>query len=207
VQGHFKETHMSAGADDFFSGGLPSAKFDQLGKVVGGRIVRVADKQVPCRDMNGKPQLWDDGSPKMQLPIDVQTDERDPEIVGDTGVRTLYVKQGSDMKRAIGEAVRKVGATGAPKVGGTLEIAWTGEEPPSRRGNNPKKLYAARYTPPAAGDGFFGDAPASNGATQPARTVDPFAAPPAQQPSAFTQEAVKTGVVPANPFASDEAPF
>jgi hypothetical protein len=195
---------MSAG-DDFFAGGLPSAKFDVQGKVIGGRITRVGDP-MQQRDMaTGQPQTWDDGKPKLQLPIDVQTDERDPEVPGDTGQRTIYVK--GDLKRAITEALRKAGVQGAPKVGGVLEVAWTGIEAAKTRGFNDKKLYSARYTAPLASDPFFGqDAPAAQQvAPAPAQPADPWgSAPPAQQP-------VTVPAGPANgtnPFASDEpAPF
>jgi len=192
---------MSAG-DDFFSGGLPSAKFDVQGKVVGGRIIRVGDP-MQQRDMaTGTPQFWDveQRQPKMQLPIDIQTDERDPELVGDTGARTLYVK--GDLKRAITEALRKAGVQGAPKVGGVLEVAWTGIEPAKTRGFNDKKLYSARYTAPTAADPFFG----GNGQPGPAQQAeqrvkaqgDPFAAQPVPATVGASQAA--------NPFAVDDEP-
>jgi hypothetical protein len=177
-------------ADDFFSGGLPSAKFDVQGKVIGGRIVRVGEP-MQQRDMDGTPKFWDDAKrePMMQLPIDVQTEERDPEILGDTGVRTLYVK--GDLKRAIGEALRQARVQGAPKVGASLEVAWTGNEAAKKRGFNDKKLYTARYTPESGGDAFFG----GNGRQ---------ATSPAQQ----ARQPVTVPAGPAvNPFASDEAPF
>jgi hypothetical protein len=195
VQGQLQEINNMS-ADDFFAGGLPSAKFDTQGTVIGGRIVRVGDP-MQQRDMDGNPKFWDaeKREPMMQLPIDVETDLRDPEVIGDTGARTLYVK--GDMKRAIGEALRRAGVQGAPKVGGTLEVAWTGTEPAKKRGFNDKKVYTARYTPPAAGDAFFGGqssefhrdsagklAPTGGGAAnvvpQPAAPVDPWSRP--QQP-------------------------
>jgi hypothetical protein len=184
-------------SDDFFSGGLPSAKFDVQGKVVGGRIIRVGDP-MQQRDMDGKPKFWDveQREPMMQLPIDVQTDERDPEVIGDTGARTLYVK--GDLKRAVTEALRKAGVQGAPKVGGTLEVAWTGTEPAAKKGFNDKKLYTARYTAPAAGDVFFGEQQAT-----PAK-VDPFANIRPAQPAA---QPVTVPAQGANPFADERPPF
>jgi hypothetical protein len=188
-------------SDDFFSGGLPSAKFDVQGKVVGGRIIRVGDPMQQRDMVSGEPKFWDADKrePMMQLPIDIQTEERDPEVVGDTGARTLYVK--GDLKRAVTEALRKAGAQGAPKVGGTLEVAWTGTQPAPKKGFNDKKLYTARYTAPAAGDGFFDagklDAAAAARSAQPSQPVDPFAGQPVGA----------TAGAKANPFASDEPPF
>lgn len=192
-------------SDDFFSGGLPSAKFDTMGKVVGGRIIRVGDP-MQQRDMaTGAPKYWDveQREPMMQLPIDIQTDERDPEVPGDTGARTLYVK--GDLKRAVTEALRKAGVPGAPKVGGTLEVAWTGSEAATTRGFNDKKLYSARYTAPSSADPFFGGGRESgrDATVQHSAPVDPFASRPA--PAA--QPATVPAGPAANPFASDEPPF
>lgn len=206
---------MSTG-DDFFAGGLPSAKFDVQNKIVGGRVVRVGEKQQQ-RDMQGNPKFWDGetkSDPMWQLPIDVQTDERDPEVVGDTGLRTIYVKQSGDMKRAIGEAVRRAGVQGAPKVGGVLEVAWTGVEPARTRGFNDKKLYSARYTAPTAADPFFAGGQQANepgpmqqvenrqrAQSNSAPAADPFASAPVQQP--VTVPAGPT----TNPFGDDQPPF
>lgn len=185
-------------SDDFFGSGNPSLKFEVMGKPVGGRIVRVGDPMQQRDFATGAPKFWDkaEREPMMQLPIDVQTDLRDADIPGDTGARTLYVK--GDLKRAVTEALRKAGAKGAPKVGGELLVVWTGEEPSTK--GNPKKLYAAKYTAPAAGDDFFGGQAATQAV--PAQPADPFA-------SSFVKEAVAAGVVPAqgaNPFA-EEPPF
>lgn len=160
-------------ADDFFSGGNKSAKFDQMNVPVGGTILSVGPERQQ-RDLDGNPLFWDKAElePKMQLPIDVQTDLRDPEDPADDGVRTIYVKKGSQMLRAVGEAVRKAGQRGAPKVGGTLHVAWTGTEPASKRGYNDKKLYSAKYEAPGVGDDFFG------------KSAQPAAAAPAAQEQA-----------------------
>jgi hypothetical protein len=197
VQGQLQEINNMS-ADDFFAGGLPSAKFDTQGTVIGGRIVRVGDP-MQQRDMDGNPKFWDaeKREPMMQLPIDVETDLRDPEVIGDTGARTLYVK--GDMKRAIGEALRRAGVQGAPKVGGILKVKWAGVEPAKKRGFNDKKIYQAQYTPPAAGDAFFGDHAMRDAEqaqraqlVQPAAPVDPWSRPP-----------VPAGVA----AATDEPPF
>jgi hypothetical protein len=183
-------------SDDFFGGGMPTLKFEKMGEVKGGRIVRVGDPMQQRDFATGAPKFWDkaEREPMMQLPIDVQTDEVDPEILGDTGVRTIYVK--GDLKRAVTEALRKAGVRGAPKVSGDLKVAWIAEEPSSK--GNPKKIYAAQYTAPAAGDVFFGEQQAT-----PAK-VDPFANGRAVQPAAQPLTVPAQG---ANPFADDTPPF
>lgn len=187
-------------SDDFFGGNAPSAAFPTIGTIVGGRIVRIGDP-IPQRDFKTKePKFWDAAKtqPMLQLPVDIQTDLRDAEIPGDTGVRTIYIK--GDIKRAVKEALRKVGAPGL-RVSGTLEVAFIAEDAAAGTDDTPKKIYAARYTMPTGGDAFFGGQPAAQ--AQPAAPVDPFAgrpaAPPAAQPAT-----VPAG--PVNPFG-DEPPF
>lgn len=168
-------------ADDFFAGGSKSAKFDQMNVPVGGKVLSVGPERQQ-KDLDGNPLWWDAAQtqPKMQLPIEVQTDLRDPEDPADDGARTIYVKKSSQMQRAIGDAVRAAGQHGAPKVGGTLHVAWTGSEPASKRGYNDKKIYTARYTPPAQQqDAFFGGQPQSSApAAQPAPQAQPQPAAP-----------------------------
>jgi hypothetical protein len=191
-------------SDDFFSGGMPTLKFETMGAVMGGRIVRIGDPMQQRDFATGAPKFWDkaEREPMMQLPIEVQTDLRDPEVVGDTGVRTLYVK--GDLKRAVQEALKKAGVRGAPKVGGDLRVVWTAEEPSTK--GNPKKIYAAKYTAPAAGDGFFGDNAGQQAEQRAKAQGDPFAArmnEPMGQPVGATAGPA-AGV---NPFASGQSPF
>lgn len=192
-------------SDDFFGGGQPTLKFEAMGVVKGGRIVRVGDPMQQRDFATGAPKFWDKDQrePMMQLPIELQTDERDAEIPGDDGVRTLYVK--GDLKRAVKEAMQKAGVRqGAPKVGGTLKVVWTSEEPSGK--GNPKKLWAAKYTAPAAGEGFFGDNAMQQAEQRAKAQGDPFAArmnEPMGQPVGATAGPA-AGV---NPFASDEPPF
>jgi hypothetical protein len=163
-------------ADDFFGGGSKSATFETMNVPVGGPIVHVGEQRQQ-RDLDGNPKFWDKEGrePMMQVPIEVQTDLRDPADPADTGIRTLYVK--GDMKRAIAVAVRAAGQIGAPRVGGTLQVAWTSSEAATRKGYNDKKIYTARYTAPGPGDSFF-DQP------QAAPAVPVQQAAPAPQPVA-----------------------
>ena len=135
-----------------------SAKFPQPGAQVEGTILEIGDPiQARKWDPNGKgePDTWPDGQPKMQAAIKLQTDGRDPEDPDDDGVRNLRVqvagarKPGS-MLNAINTAVAATGNR-EPAIGGTLAVRYVQNDPQSKNPQNPRKMYQARYTPPASG--------------------------------------------------------
>ena len=135
-----------------------SAKFPQPGAQVEGTILEIGDLiQARKWDPNGKgePDTWPDGQPKMQAAIKLQTDGRDPEDPDDDGVRNLRVqvagarKPGS-MLNAINTAVAATGNR-EPAIGGTLAVRYVQNDPQSKNPQNPRKMYQARYTPPASG--------------------------------------------------------
>ena len=170
---------MTNPADSFFGESSPSAKFDAIGTTVGGVITRIGDPMQQTDFSSGKPLTWDDGTPRMQLPVTVQTDLRDPSNPLDDGKRTLYVK--GEMKKAIGAALRAAGAKMA--VGGTLTVTFSGEEPTA---GYPKKLYTATYAPPAAG--FFEEP------KQPVAAAHVGQPPAAPQPAAPAAQPAPAGV-------------
>ena len=177
---------MTNPADSFFGESSPSAKFDAIGTTVGGVITRIGDPMQQTDFSSGKPLTWDDGTPRMQLPVTVQTDLRDPSNPLDDGKRTLYVK--GEMKKAIGAALRAAGAKMA--LGGTLTVTFSGEEPTA---GFPKKLYTATYAPPAAG--FF---------EEPAQ---PVAAAHVGPPPAAQGVDEAPGIAVAAPFSVDAVMF
>ncbi len=177
---------MTNPADSFFGESSPSAKFDAIGTTVGGVITRIGNPMQQTDFSSGKPLTWDDGTPRMQLPVTVQTDLRDPSNPLDDGKRTLYVK--GEMKKAIGAALRAAGAKMA--VGGTLTVTFSGEEP---TGGYPKKLYTATYAAPAPGAGFFEEPAAPVAAAH----VGAPPAAPAPAPAAPAPAGVPAGVDPA----------
>ena len=67
----------------------PSANFRSYGDTVGGRIIE-APWKTEQTDLKGKPQSWDDGAPRLQLVVAVQTELRDPQVSGDDGKRRLF---------------------------------------------------------------------------------------------------------------------
>jgi hypothetical protein len=210
-------------ADDFFSGGSPSISFKgdhQLNVPKGGQIIRIGDKQQQLDYSTKKPELWDDGTPKMVLPIELATTERDPQDPHDDGARTLWVGEGTGLKSAVAQALRATRSKLRP--GGTLMVAWVSGK--GEKGD--PKQYQAQYTPPAPGavaaDSMFGEpapqpaapawppapaqaAPAAAapqpqwGATPPAPQPQWGATPPAPQPVA--------AAVPQQPAAPTPAAF
>lgn len=147
--------------------GAPAAKFDHIGASISGVVAREPEAKPQTDFRTGTPEVWPDGSAKMQILIQLQTSERDPSRPNDDGTRTVYVK-GKYLTDAIRQAVRQAGADGV-HTGGILTVTYT-QDGPAKPGLSAPKLYAAQYTPPATS--FAGVAgPAAD---------DPWSAPAAQ---------------------------
>ena len=129
------------------SGGVGSAKFDAHGDSVKGTITETPDLRQQTDFDTNAPLFWDDGKPKMQLVVTLATDQRDPSNPDDDGIRRLYVK--GKLQQAVAGAIRKAGAKGL-EVGGTLTVAYIGDDEPKRKGMSGAKLYTADYASPAA---------------------------------------------------------
>ena len=108
---------MDKDINDFLNGGGgKAAKFEVLGDKVTGKITEAKLSQQTSMEDN-TPLTWSDGSPRMQLVITLQTEDREGEE--DDGVRRVYAKGGNfeiadgtgkSMKDAIAEAVKASGA-------------------------------------------------------------------------------------------------
>lgn len=175
-------------ADAFLmGGGGASAAFDNVGDAVTGTVESTEVRQ-QTDFQSGQPLTWDDGQPRMQLVVSLQTAER--EDSDDDGIRKVYVKgskkPGSQsLHDAVASAVRASGAKGLEE-GGTLTVTFTGEEAPKTRGMSPRKLYSATYAAPdkAAQTGdFLGTAPAQ-------QAPAPAPAAPAGVPAGTTPEQI-----------------
>lgn len=150
--------------DLLMGGGIPAAKFPTIGTVVKGTVKNWETTQQTDFD-TGKPLFWDDGKPRLQVVITIQTDERDPEVEHDDGLRKLYVK--GQMQKAVSGAIRAAGRPGL-EVGAQIAVQFNSEEPQQR--GNPKKVYVAQYAGPdlTAGPDLLGAAAAPAPAAQPA---------------------------------------
>ncbi len=138
--------------DFLFSGGK-SFPFENMDDAVEGEVVACELRQQTDLD-DGTPLTFNDGSPRMQLVVTLQTKLHDSD--DDDGIRTVYAKggrfdvatgSGTSMRDAIAEAVKTVGAKSLD-VGGTLVVAYTGEGKKRNKGYNAPKLYTAGYRPP-----------------------------------------------------------
>jgi hypothetical protein len=139
---------MTTDANDFLlAGGITSAKFETPGTTVSGIITRPPEVQRQRELDTGKPKFWEDGKPRQQIVIHLQTTSRDPEVEDDDGIRALYVR--GNMLKAVREAVRKHGAGVRLETGGVLTVTYTGDGERRAAGFNPPKLYSASYTPAA----------------------------------------------------------
>lgn len=140
-------------------GGGKSFSFDTIGAKVSGTVIEATAAQQVDMDTE-QPAFWPDGKPKMQVIVTLQTDL--DEEVGDDGQRRVYLK-GSKPTSSLGAvkaAIKAAGASGI-EVGGKLQIAYTGDGEPTKKGWNAPKQYAAKYEAPApvqaAVDDIFAD--------------------------------------------------
>lgn len=142
--------------------------FDSIGDVCRGKVVSAEMRQQTS--IEGQPLTWDDGRPRMQLVVTLQTQLHDDD--DDEGIRTLYAKggrfevaigEGTSMRDAIAEAMKAAKAKSLDP-GDELAVAFTGEGK-ARRGYSAPKLYKASFrkgaTSVAASD-LFGDNPSPN---------------------------------------------
>ncbi|MGS2641701.1 hypothetical protein [Streptosporangium sp. G12] len=146
--------------DFLMGGGIPSAKFPFFGTTVSGTICAQPEVVQQTDPKDGSPKFWDDGRPRMQLVVTVQTEQRDPEIADDDGRRKFYIK--AKLQDAVRQAVRTSGARGL-EVGGTLTITYVADGEKPRGAFSAPKLYTAVYAPPsvaASAEFLNGGAPA-----------------------------------------------
>lgn len=129
-------------ANEFLlAGGAPAAKFPTIGTVVQGAVVAAELREQTDFD-TGRPLVWDDGKPRMQLVVTIQTDESDGG--DDDGTRRIFAK--GQMLAAIRTAVRPHGGIA---IGGTIKVRYSRDGEQKKRGFAPPKEYDVRYDPPA----------------------------------------------------------
>ena len=120
---------------------------DPAGTRRGGRITEQPQLRQQTDFDTGELLTWDDGNPRMQLVVTVQTEQRDPQNSEDEGHRRFYVK--GNLQGAVRDAVKKSGAPGL-EVGGSLFVTRSGRDEPKKRGMSGAWLHSAEYVPAAA---------------------------------------------------------
>lgn len=196
---------MSTNPNDFLlGGGGKSAAFENVGDTITGTVVSTEVRQ-QTDFKTGVPETWDNGDPKLQLVVALQTTERDPADPDDDGVRNVYVKGSKkggsrSLHDAVRTAVQTAGAKGL-EPGGTLTVTFVDEEPPQNRGLSPRKLWSATYAAPdqaAQSGGFLGTQPtASATPVAPASAAPATPAPaaaPASDPVATARQLIAAGL-------------
>lgn len=187
-----------------FESSSKGVKFDTVGASVIGTVKSAPRERQQTKYGTQEPDFWPNGDPKMQILVDLQTEQRVD--ASDDGERTLYVAS-KNMKRAIGEAIRAANASDiAP--GGVLTVTYVGNDPASKNPANPAKLYQAQYTAPSSA---FVQQPAAaqvQQAPQQAPVQQAFVPPTQQAPA--PQQFVPQQAAPQAPqqgVAPGEAPW
>lgn len=176
-----------------FESSSKGVKFDSIGASITGTVKSAPRERQQTKYGTQEPDFWPNGDPKMQILVDLQTDQRAD--ANDDGERTLYVAS-KNMKKAIGEAIRAANASDiAP--GGVLTVAYVGNDPASKNPANPAKLYQAQYTAPSSA--FVQQAPAAP-VPQPVQQQAPaFVPSEAPQFVPSTPQPVQQQFIPATP--------
>lgn len=177
----------------FFDQGGKAVKFTAPGSGITGKVTGWREEQMRKYSPNGQGELdtWDDGSKKMQVVINLDTDERDSSVSDDDGARSLYIAS-TRQKRALINALR-AGGSKEPDEGGTLTMTFVGNDPDSKNPANPAKMYQASWVkPPSIFNGLDASAAAQQAPAVPAPATAPQAAPAAvQAPAAGGGEVVE----------------
>lgn len=147
-----------ADANQYLSSkGVKGSSFETVGDSHTG-ILQDVDVVV-VTDTNGIVQLQKDGvTPKRQLVITWITEERDPTIPGDTGLRKLYCSW--RLESAIKANVRAAGGDGL-EPDAKLTVTFTGTEK-VKGAPVPAKLYDVSYERPGFAAGKVSGAPVAS---------------------------------------------
>lgn len=194
----------STTAEQFLlGGGGKSAKFDAIGASITGTIASPPEVKQQTSMETGQPLTWDNGDPRMQLVVTLQTSLR--EDSDDDGLRKLYVKGSKDrasqsMHAAVASAVEAAGAKGLD-VGGTLTVTYVGDGVAKTRGFNAPKKYQAVYKAPDASAFLGTDQGTVNTATGELTSPAPAAPAAAGQPTPEQVAALRSaGIDPATVY-------
>ena len=182
---------------DLLAGNSAKAYFganSQPGDTVTGVIEKIETTQV--NDFQTKqPAFWNDGRPKEQIHVIIQTQLRDPSVEEDDGRRSLWVKGWGIQLKAFREACRQAGVK-IPKPGDTITERFVGL---GQRGDAPQppKVFEFHIEPASSVNSLVNGSqprqPVQQGSQQPPvqpspnqgyqqPPVDPWNAPTQQQP-------------------------
>ena len=170
---------------DLLAGNSAKAYFganSQPGDSVTGVIEKIETTQV--NDFQTKqPAFWNDGRPKEQIHVIIQTQLRDPSVHDDDGRRSLWIKGWGIQLKAFRDACRQAGVK-IPKPGDTITERFVGL---GQRGDAPQppKVFEFHIEPASSVNSLVnGSQPqqAPNQGYAPA-PVDPWNPPAQAQPA------------------------
>ncbi|MFT8359253.1 hypothetical protein [Bifidobacterium aquikefiri] len=173
------------GLDDVLAGGGAKSYFNgdsQPGDSITGTLDIIETSQM--RDFQTKqPEFWNDGKPKMQIHIVIQTNLHDPTIEDDDGRRSIFIKGYGIQLKAFREACQRAGVK-KPGKGDQFTATFTGY---GERGNAPQppKVYEYQIQHHDGVDTLLGQQPAQATYSQPPQNQyaqQPPAAATYQQP-------------------------
>lgn len=143
-------TQMTAAQmlDSIDSQSSKSFKFQNPGDSVSGVIESVTASQMHVYDLlnqrpTNQPDFFQDGSPKLQVIVTIDTGLTDPSVEDDDGRRSVYIKGYGIQRRAWLQAIRNAGLRKASEIkpGDRFTAKFVGYDPQSKNPNNPAKMY------------------------------------------------------------------
>lgn len=187
---------------DLLAGNSAKAYFganSQPGDSVTGVIEKIETTQV--NDFQTKqPAFWNDGRPKEQIHVIIQTQLRDPSVDDDDGRRSLWIKGWGIQLKAFREACRQAGVK-IPKPGDTITERFVGLGP---QGNAPQppKVFEFHIEPASSVNNLVnGNQPQQSGMQQAQPTYPQQQYAPQQPMQAPNQGYQPAPVDPWNPPA------
>ena len=134
--------------DSIDSQSSKSFKFQNPGDSVSGVIESVTASQMHVYDSlnqrpTNQPDFFQDGSPKLQVIVTIDTGLTDPSVEDDDGRRSIYIKGYGIQRRAWLQAIRNAGLRKASEIkpGDRFTAKFVGYDPQSKNPNNPAKMY------------------------------------------------------------------
>lgn len=130
------------GVDDLLAGsGSPSLSFKdaEVGHSYEGTIAELRAVQVRNYEDPTKLEFWDDGKPKMQIEVTLQTDYADGSDPDDDGRRRVFLF-GQKLRAAKEELAKKGFKTF--EIGMGFKITLSGTKPSQNKRYNDVKLYS-----------------------------------------------------------------
>lgn len=143
-------TQMTAAQmlDSIDSQSSKSFKFQNPGDSVSGVIESVTASQMHVYDSlnqrpTNQPDFFQNGSPKLQVIVTIDTGLTDPSVEDDDGRRSIYIKGYGIQRRAWLQAIRNAGLRKASEIkpGDRFTAKFVGYDPQSKNPNNPAKMY------------------------------------------------------------------